>query len=323
MNSFGHNFRLTIFGESHGPAIGVVVDGVPAGIALGISDFENDLNRRRSGAAGTTPRTESDKPEILSGVLDGHTTGAPLAIIFRNENTRSGDYSHLAQHPRPGHADRVAGEKFGGFNDLRGGGHFSGRLTLALVAAGVVAKKIIAPTLPSAKITELGGSTQPEEWDNIIDNAAADGDSVGGIIECRTEGMPVGLGEPFFDSLESIIAHLAFAIPGVRGVEFGDGFGAARMRGSEHNDLIISADGTTATNGAGGINGGISNGNPLVFRVAVKPTSSISRQQQTYNFATEQVEPLSIGGRHDICIALRAAVVVEAIAAIALADLSL
>ena len=321
MNSFGRNFRLTIFGESHGPAIGVVVDGIPAGVALSIADFESDLRRRQSGAVGTTPRHEADTPEILSGVLDGHTTGAPIAILFRNENTRSGDYSHLATHPRPGHADFVAKEKFAGYNDLRGGGHFSGRLTLALVAAGVVAKKIIAPALPSAHIVELGGSTVSAEWPAIIATATAEGDSVGGIIECRTEGVPTGIGEPFFDSLESIIAHLAFAIPGVRGVEFGDGFGSARMRGSEHNDLIINAEGTTATNGAGGINGGISNGNPLVFRLAVKPTSSIAREQQTYNFATGQVESLHIGGRHDVCIALRAAVVVEAITAIALAEL--
>ena len=326
MNSFGRNFRLTIFGESHGPAIGVVMDGVPAGIPLCVGDFEADLTRRRSGAAGTTPRIESDIPEIISGTLDGHTTGAPVAILFRNENTRSGDYSHLALHPRPGHADRVAEVKFGGHNDLRGGGHFSGRLTLALVAAGVVAKKIIAPTegvgpQPKAEIVELGGSREAHEWPAIIAAAQSEGDSVGGVIECRVEGMPVGIGEPFFDSLESIIAHLAFAIPGVRGVEFGDGFGAARMRGSEHNDPIVDSKGTTATNGAGGINGGISNGNPVVFRVAVKPTSSIAREQQTYNFATESIEPLTIGGRHDVCIALRAAVVVEAVAAIALAEL--
>ncbi|MBR1958109.1 MAG: chorismate synthase [Tidjanibacter sp.] len=326
MNSFGHNFRLTIFGESHGPVIGVVIDGVPAGIPLCISDFECDLARRRSGTAGTTPRTESDTPEIVSGLLDGHTTGAPLAILFRNENTRSSDYSQFRTQPRPGHADRVAEVKFGGHNDLRGGGHFSGRLTLALVAAGVVAKKVIAPNEgcgphPKATIVELGGSTVGAEWPAIIATAGAESDSVGGIIECRTEGMPTGIGEPFFDSLESVIAHLAFAIPGVRGVEFGDGFGSARMRGSEHNDLIINAEGTTATNGAGGINGGISNGNPLVFRLAVKPTSSIAREQQTYNFATGQVESLRIGGRHDVCIALRAAVVVEAIAAIALAEL--
>lgn len=321
MNSFGRNFRLTIFGESHGPAIGVVVDGVPAGLPLSIADFESDLRRRQSGAAGTTPRHESDTPEILSGVLDGHTTGAPIAILFRNENTRSGDYSHLATHPRPGHADFVAKEKFAGYNDLRGGGHFSGRLTLALVAAGVVAKKIIAPALPSAQIVELGGSGNKSEWDNIITTAQSEGDSVGGVIECRVEGMPIGVGEPFFDSLESVIAHLAFSIPGVRGVEFGDGFGSARMRGSQHNDLIVDANGTTVTNGAGGINGGISNGNPVVFRVAVKPTSSIAREQQTYNFATNSVEPLHIGGRHDVCIALRAEVVVEAVAAIALAEL--
>lgn len=322
MNSFGRNFRLSIFGESHGPLIGVVIDGIPAGMSLDVSDFECDLARRRSGAAGTTPRHENDHPEIVSGLLDGHTTGAPLTILFRNESTRSSDYAHLYDHPRPGHADFVASTKFGGHNDLRGGGHFSGRLTLALVAAGVVAKKMVAPTSPVAKIVELGGSSNPSNWDALIASATAERDSLGGVIECRANPMPVGIGEPFFDSLESVIAHLAFAIPGVRGVEFGDGFSAARMRGSEHNDPIVDAAGHTSSNGAGGINGGISNGNELVFRVAIKPTSSIARPQMTYNRATDSISELTIGGRHDVCIALRAAVVVEAVCAIALADLA-
>lgn len=323
MNSFGRNFRVTIFGESHGPLIGVVIDGVAAGIPLCEADFEADLARRRSGATGTTPRHESDKPEIVSGILDGYTTGAPIAIVFRNECQHSNDYSHLRNHPRPGHADWVAGEKYKGYNDLRGGGHFSGRLTLTLVAAAVVAKKIITPTLPEAKIVELGGNSNPQKWKELLATAQQEGDSLGGIIECRTDNMPIGVGEPFFDSLEGVIAHLAFAIPGIRGIEFGDGFGAAKMRGSAHNDTIVDAAGHTATNGAGGVNGGISNGNPLVFRVAVKPTSSIGKGQNTYNIATGQVEELHIGGRHDVCIALRAAVVVEAVCAIALAELAL
>ena len=320
MNTFGHQFRLSLFGESHGPAVGVVIDGIPPGIPLSVEDFQADLERRKPGAVGTTSRREDDIPEILSGLYNGHTTGAPMAIIFRNNNTRSEDYAPLADTPRPGHADWVAAHKFSGFNDPRGGGHFSGRLTLPLVAAGVVAKKLIPDVTFRTHVTEIGGQSDSERWDEMVAAVANEGDSLGGIVECTAEGLPAGWGSPFFDSLESTIAHLLFAIPGVRGVEFGDGFRAARMRGSEHNDPIVAPDGTTARNGAGGINGGISNGNPLVVRVAVKPTSSIALTQNTLNMATGNVEPLTIGGRHDCCIALRAAVVVEAAVAIALAD---
>ena len=321
MNTFGHNFRLSLFGESHGKAVGVVIDGIPAGIALSEADFEADLARRRAGALGTTTRTEADIPELLSGVYRGHTTGAPIAILFRNECAHSKDYETLATTPRPGHADWVAGVKFGGWNDPRGGGHFSGRLTVALVAAGVVAKKVLGEGVKiEANVSEIGGEKDSAKWPALLERVQSEGDSVGGIVECRAEGVPAGYGDPFFDALESTIAHLVFAIPSVRGVEFGDGFGAAQMRGSEHNDAIISPDGTTATNGAGGINGGISNGNPICVRVAVKPTSSIARPQQTLNTSTGEVGTLTVGGRHDICIALRAAVVVEAAVAIALAD---
>lgn len=320
MNTFGHQFRLSLFGESHGPAVGVVIDGIPAGIPLSVEDFQADLERRKPGAVGTTSRREDDIPEILSGLYNGHTTGAPMAIIFRNNNTRSEDYTLLADTPRPGHADWVAAHKFSGFNDPRGGGHFSGRLTLPLVAAGVVAKKLLPEVTIGARIVEIGGQSDSNKWEEMITSITAEGDSLGGIVECTATGLPAGWGAPFFDSLESTIAHLLFAIPGVRGVEFGDGFRAARMRGSEHNDPIVAPDGTTARNGAGGINGGLSNGNPLVVRVAVKPTSSIALPQHTINMATGNVEPLTIGGRHDSCIALRAAVVIEAAVAIALAD---
>ncbi len=313
MNSFGKNFRITIFGESHGAALGVVIDEVPAGITLSISDFEADLARRRSGQTGTTPRKESDVPEIVSGIFEGHTTGAPLTVMFRNEDTRSGDYAHLGDHPRPSHADFVATQKFNNQNDPRGGGHFSGRVTLGLVAAGVVAKKVLEQKLGSPKIS----SEIVESGD--VASAMADGDSVGGVIECRAENIPVGLGEPFFDSIESLVGHLMFSIPGVKGVEFGSGFAGAARRGSENNDLIINEKGTTATNNSGGVNGGITNGNPIVVRVAIKPTASIARPQETYNFATGRIEPLTIGGRHDACIALRAGVIVEAALAIALA----
>lgn len=321
MNSFGHNFRISLFGESHGAAVGVVIDGVPAGIPLSEADFAEDLARRKGGTLGTTSRTEPDEPELLSGIFNGHTTGAPVAILFRNRCQQSEDYATLANTPRPGHADWVATKKFGGWNDTRGGGHFSGRLTVALVAAGVVAKKIVGAKI-TARVCEIGGESNPAKWQQMLTQAASDGDSLGGIVECRAESVGAGLGEPFFDSLESTISHILFSIPGIRGVEFGDGFEAARKRGSEHNDPIISPDGTTATNGAGGINGGISNGNPIVVRVAVKPTSSIRREQHTLNTLSGSVEPLSIGGRHDLCIALRAAVVVEAAVAIALADAS-
>ncbi len=320
MNLYGDKFRLSIFGESHGKLIGVTMDGVPCGISLSISDFEDDLQRRKSGAKGTTSRVESDEPEIVSGLYNGFTTGAPLTVIFRNNNIKSSDYKVFENIPRPGHADFVASVKYMGFNDSRGGGHFSGRLTLCLVAAGVVAKKMLGEIKINSRIIEVGGVTDSSEFERVISSAQAQGDSVGGVVECECRGVKVGLGEPFFESIESKISHLAFSIPSIRAIEFGDGFASARMLGSEHNDSIVDNNGKTASNGAGGINGGIANGAPIVFRVAVKPTSSISREQMTYNFATAQIEPLIIEGRHDSCIALRAQVVLEAVAAIALAN---
>lgn len=322
MNSFGSIFRVTIWGESHGECVGVSIDGVPAGIALSVEDFAEDLARRASGRRGTTPRREPDQPKIVSGVYEGRTTGAPLTVLFENTNTRSGDYSNLVRQPRPSHADRVAQCKFAGANDPRGGGHFSGRLTLGLVAAGVVAKRVLGGDVAFAtRIAEIGGCTDESRFDEVIDAAMRDCDSVGGVVECRVEGAGVGLGEPFFDSTESKIAHLLFSVPAVKGVEFGAGFEVARRRGSENNDLIINAEGATATNNDGGVNGGITNGNPIVVRAAVKPTPSISRPQMTFDFERGEVAELQIKGRHDACIALRAAVVVEAAVAIALADL--
>ena len=316
MNSFGNRFRVSIFGESHGTLIGITIDGCKPGILLSEDDFQNDLRRRQPGARGTTPRVESDLPRIVSGWFNGYTTGAPLTIVFENQNTKSGDYDKLLRQPRPGHADWVAMMKFGGFNDHRGGGHFSGRLTLALVAAGVVAKKMIGAVRISARLVEAGGNSDIE---TAIALAIQEKDSIGGIIECVASPIPVGLGEPFFDSVESMLAHAAFAIPAIKGIEFGSGFQAAKMRGSEHNDRILSVDGKTDTNHAGGINGGLTNGNDLVFRVAVKPTSSTSQPQQTINLESGKVEELLIGGRHDTCIALRVPVVLEAVTAIVLA----
>lgn len=333
MNTYGNKFRLSIFGESHGNLVGVILDGVPAGMPLTEEDFLADLRRRKSGAPGTTPRIEDDLPEIVSGLFENHTTGAPLTILFRNKNTRSQDYSRFRDTPRPGHADFVAQVKHNAFNDPRGGGHFSGRLTLCLVAAGVVAKKLIGNIQINASLIELGGEKPgegsgdyrktgvfPGNWQNLIKEAITLGDSIGGIIECTCTHVPIGLGDPFFESLESKIAHLVFSVPATRGLEFGDGFGASAKRGSQHNDCYIDKAGHTATNGAGGINGGISNGNPIVFRVAVKPTSSISAKQTSFNFATGAIEEISVPGRHDTCIAMRCPVIIESVAAIALAN---
>jgi chorismate synthase len=320
MNSFGKLFRISIYGESHGKSVGIVIDGCPAGIPLKSSDFEKDFARRKSGAKGTTPRQEPDVPHIMSGVFNDLTTGAPVMVQFDNTNTRSGDYSLLKEIPRPGHADFTGQQKYGGYQDYRGGGHFSGRLTLGLVAAGVVAKKIVAPANVETSILEVGGSSDIE---SALDLAIANQDSIGGMIECRITQVAVGLGEPFFDSLEAVMSHMIFSIPAIKGIEFGSGFEAAKMKGSEHNDNIIDARGTTETNHAGGINGGISNGNELVFRVAVKPTSSTHQTQRTINMNTGSMEDLTIEGRHDTCIALRVPVVVEAAAAIVLADFML
>ena len=327
MNTFGRIFRVSIFGESHGEAIGVVLDGVTPGIKLSQEDFMADILRRKSGACGTTPRIEADTPEILSGVYEGFTTGAPLAIIFRNGNTRSKDYSQFKDVPRPGHADHTATVKWDGFNDPRGGGHFSGRLTLPIVAAGVVAKKMVGVNI-NAELIEVGGVAKADTsdgWQSVLENTIKEHDSVGGIVECRTGALPEGLGEPFFDSVESLISHAIYAIPGVRGIEFGDGFKAARMKGSEHNDPFCDPTVPAAErkNGAGGANGGITNGAPIVFRVAFKPTSSIGKAQQTWDFASYSMTTLKVPGRHDTCFALRTPVIVEAMAAIVLADLFL
>ena len=320
MNAFGKLFKLNIFGESHGTSVGIVIDGCPAGLPLEQADFEADFSRRKSGAKGTTPRQEPDTPSIMSGLFNGRCTGAPLMILFENTNTRSGDYSHLKDTPRPGHADFTGAHKFGGYQDYRGGGHFSGRLTLGLVAAGVVAKKMIAPAIVSSSILEVGGSSDIEA---ALDRAIENRDSIGGIIECSIASVPAGLGEPFFDSVEAVMSHMIFSIPAIKGIEFGAGFRAAKMTGSEHNDNIVSTGGSTETNNAGGINGGISNGNEICFRVAVKPTSSTHQTQRTINMQSGQMEDLTIEGRHDTCIALRVPVVVEAAAAIVMADFML
>ncbi len=320
MNQYGNSFRISIFGESHGNGVGITIDGCPPGIPFKEEDMHADLLRRKSGKKGTTPRIESDEPEILSGVFNGTTTGAPVAILFRNENTRSGDYSKLVEMPRPGHADLTAMQKYNGYNDYRGGGHFSGRITLGIVAAGVLAKKIMSGISFSSEILEIGGE---KEYSEILEKAIREENSLGGIVEVKGTGIPAGLGDPFFYSFESAISHLVFSVPAVKGIEFGAGFQAARMTGSQNNDPIISSQGETSSNNSGGINGGISNGNELVFRVAVKPTASIGKPQTTMNLAKDKLDTLQIGGRHDACITLRTPVIFEACAAIAAADLYL
>src|SRR4030095_6129922 len=319
MNNFGRLFRISIFGESHGESVGIVVDGCPAGMPLAIEDFLPDLERRKGGTQkGTTPRQEEDLPIFKSGLFNKTTTGAPITILFENKNIRSGDYEKQRDVPRPGHADFVAHKKFAGFEDYRGSGHFSGRLTVALVAAGVIAKKILAGITITSSILEIGGEKDLEKG---LQNAIDEKDSIGGIIECRASGLPIGLGEPFFDSAESVLAHIVFAIPAVRGIEFGTGFAAAKMFGSEHNDAIENIEGKTRTNHAGGIVGGLTNGNEGVFRIAIKPTPSTPKEQNTLNWTSGMVENASVKGRHDLCIALRVPVILEAVTAIVLADL--
>ena len=483
MNSFGRIFRVSIFGESHGECVGITIDGCPAGLSLTAEDLLPDLERRKGGKQkGTTPRQEEDYPIFKSGIFNDKTTGFPITILFENKNTRSEDYQKQRSIPRPGHADWVAHQKFGGNEDYRGGGHFSARLTTGIVAAGAIAKKLMNSfdTSPQTPLQRRGASgdsdtpgyitnsadqwkyssglakfnrqhpTEAEEklWEEVRNRKLAgfkfrrqhpieayipdfvclekklvvevDGayhndeeqrknnefrtltlkknnyqlirftnedvlnktnwvldeikkallletdspssserelegevfdkihihaevteiggekdlekglqkaidakDSVGGIIECKVNGLPVGLGEPYFDSIESTLSHILFAIPAVRGVEFGTGFAAAKMFGSEHNDSILEMDGKTKTNHAGGVVGGITNGNELVFRLAIKPTSSTPKEQESLNWDTEQLEKFSIKGRHDLCVALRAPVIVEAVTALVLADFML
>ena len=319
MNKFGTLFSVQIFGESHGACVGLTIDGCTAGLPLTAADFIEDMERRKGGKQkGTTPRQEDDIPIFKTGIFNDLTTGAPLMMLFENNNTRSGDYEKQRAVPRPGHADFTAHHKFGGFEDYRGGGHFSGRLTAALVGAGVIAKKLLKGVEVKATLKSIGGET---DLDKGLQRAIDNKDSVGGIVECVVSGLPVGLGEHFFNSVESLISHVVFAIPAIRGIEFGTGFAAANMFGIEHNDAIIDASGKTKTNHAGGVVGGYTNGNDLVFRIAVKPTSSTPKEQNTLNWETNEQENFSVKGRHDLCIALRVPVVLEAVTAIVLADL--
>ena len=321
--------NYTIFGESHGPAIGVVMTGLPGGLELNMDAVAAEMARRAPGKDKTsTARKEADKVQILSGMFEGKTTGTPLCAVIPNTDTRSKDYSKLKDLPRPSHADYTASVRYSGYADYRGGGHFSGRLTAPLVFAGAVAKQILAQRgiAVTSRIDLLGGVANPtaEQIDEIILAAKADADSVGGAVQCIVSGVPAGFGAPDLgENVEGIFAKHLFAVPGVKGIEFGAGFGFANMRGSEANDPFVMEGDTvrTLTNHAGGINGGITNGMPLVFRGAMRPTPSIGKQQQTVNLSAKTNETLNIEGRHDPCIVKRALPVIEAAAALAVCEI--
>ncbi|MCL2018811.1 MAG: chorismate synthase [Oscillospiraceae bacterium] len=323
-STFGDRLKISIFGESHGEAIGAVVDGFPSGEEIDFTELQAFMARRAPGGFGSiaTPRKEDDIPRFISGIYNGKTTGTPLGIVIENTNTRSSDYEKIKKIPRPGHADFTAHIKYSGFADMRGGGHFSGRLTAPICAAGAVALQILKRRgiSISAYITEIGGiSGEKEDMYELIRNL--NGDSVGGIIECRTEGLPPGIGGGMF-GLESKLAGALFGIPAVKGVEFGSGFEGSRKKGSENNDSFIAADKkvSTVTNNHGGLLGGITTGMPLVFRIALKPTPSIALEQDSVDLNTLENVKLKIEGRHDPCVVIRAVPVAEAIAALVLMD---
>lgn len=320
MNSFGRLFRVEIFGESHGSEIGVIIDGVPPGIVINQADLAKFLQRRRPNLIGTTPRKEGDLPDFKSGMKNNITTGAPILITFANANVNSSNYDQIKDIPRPSHSDFVASEKYYGFQEIKGGGHFSGRLTVGLVVAGFIAKQIISNIEIEAQVYKVGNR---RNYDDILRTAIDNGDSLGAEIICVAKNLPVGLGEPFFDSVESLISHAMFSIPGVKSIKFGLEKSPATSMGSEFNDVIIDEIGTTKTNNSGGVNGGITNGNNLEFSIEVKPTASIRKLQNSFNFHENKVVEFSIPGRHDVCFGLRVPVIVEAVTAIVLADLYL
>ncbi len=354
MSSWGDKVKISIFGESHGKGIGVVIDGLPSGEELNMEEIYMHMARRAPGKDKTaTPRLEKDIPEILSGVLDGKTTGAPLCAVIQNTNTRSGDYGNVLSCPRPGHADYTGNIRYKGFNDIRGGGHFSGRLTAPLTFAGSVCRQILerrgikiaahiasigkiydsrfdSIDIPDELIERLNKTvfglmdqTKEEEMRALIEDCRLSLDSIGGTIECAVKGLPAGIGSPMFDGMENVISSIVFGIPAIKGIEFGSGFDVAEMRGSENNDAFYYSGDTvkTKTNNHGGILGGITSGMPLIFRVAVKPTPSISREQQTVDLVSHQDTTLSIHGRHDPCIVPRAVPVVESAAAVAILNM--
>lgn len=351
---WGSKIKLSIFGESHGNAIGITIDGLPAGFSIDMDKIMMEMARRAPGKSSlSTPRKESDIPEILSGYFEGKTTGAPLCAIIRNSNTKSKDYSKLKDVMRPGHADYTGAVRYKGFNDYRGGGHFSGRITAPLVFAGAICKQIleVKGIIISAHINSIGkikdcsflesdisdellnsfkekelpliNTKLEDEMRQEILSSRSSGDSIGGTIECAILGVSPGIGDPFFDSVESTLAHLMFSVPAVKGIEFGKGFDISKMRGSEANDEYYLENGNikTKTNNNGGILGGITNGMPIIFNVVIKPTASIFKEQNTVNIITMEETTLCIEGRHDPCIVQRALPVIEAVAAIGITEL--
>ena len=351
---WGSKIKLSIFGESHGNAIGITIDGLPAGFSIDMDKIMMEMARRAPGKSSlSTPRKESDIPEILSGYFEGKTTGTPLCAIIRNSNTKSKDYSKLKDVMRPGHADYTGAVRYKGFNDYRGGGHFSGRITAPLVFAGAICKQIleVKGIIVSAHINSIGkikdcsflesdisdellnsfkekelpliNTKLEDEMRQEILSARSSGDSIGGTIECAILGVSPGIGDPFFDSVESTLAHLMFSVPAVKGIEFGKGFDISKMRGSEANDEYYLENGNikTKTNNNGGILGGITNGMPIIFNVAIKPTASIFKEQKAVNIRTMEETTLCIEGRHDPCIVQRALPVIEAVAAIGITEL--
>ena len=324
-SSYGDNFRISIFGESHASAIGVTIEGLPAGSTVDSGKLQAFLERRAPGRdAFSTSRREADAPEFLCGVKNGVATGAPIAAIIRNSDTRSNDYANLANVPRPGHADYPAEVKFGGCQDRAGGGHFSGRLTTPLCIAGGIALQQLERlgVSVSARAVRIGGETEPERMEAAIAAARDEGDSVGGVVEAEICGLPAGVGDPMFGGLENRIAQIVFGIPAVKGIEFGEGFAVADLKGSENNDPYGIVDGKVVplTNHAGGILGGISTGAPVVFRVAFKPTPSIAKEQDSVDLEKMEPAKLVVKGRHDPCVVLRAVPCVEAAAAVAVFD---
>ena len=351
---WGSKIKLSIFGESHGNAIGITIDGLPAGFSIDMDKIMMEMARRAPGKSSlSTPRKESDIPEILSGYFEGKTTGTPLCAIIRNSNTKSKDYSKLKDVMRPGHADYTGAVRYKGFNDYRGGGHFSGRITAPLVFAGAICKQIleVKGIIVSAHINSIGkikdcsflesdisdellnsfkekelpliNTKLEDEMRQEILSARSSGDSIGGTIECAILGVSPGIGDPFFDTVESTLAHLMFSVPAVKGIEFGKGFDISKMRGSEANDEYYLENGNikTKTNNNGGILGGITNGMPIIFNVAIKPTASIFKEQKAVNIITMEETTLCIEGRHDPCIVQRALPVIEAVAAIGITEL--
>lgn len=319
MNNFLNEINLQIFGSSHSNYIGGVLNGIPSGLKIDFDTIEKSIVSRKGGDDGTTPRVEEDNVIWMSGMVNGITTGLPIAFAVKNKNIKPEDYC-FKDTPRPGHSDFTQLMKYGIHADISGGGQSSGRMTIVLVIAGQIAKLLLPQVEAKATIKEIGGEY---DYTKLVALTQEEGDSLGGIIECIVKYVPVGLGEPFFDSVESVLSHILFSIPGVKGVEFGAGFNAAKMKGSEFNDTIIDIKGTTKTNNSGGVNGGISNGNDIVFRVAFRPPSSIPKPQDTINLKTGEKVVLEVGGRHDVSYVLRTPIIIESVSYLVIADLFL